>query len=242
MTLPEGTRRQALDRIHQVYARRARVREEAESRDPDRQVRTDEIRRADYRRMFADAGFLPLGNRDVLDVGCQWGTWLAQCRQQWGQQEGLLCGIELMEHWAQKGRELYDFIDLRCGSGDRLPWEDETFDLVHQGMVLSSVLHTDLREGIAAEMRRVTRPGGCVVWYDFFFNPTNPETVGITASMVRGYFPGWEILWRQRVTLAPPLARLLRRVWGASVNLLGRLRVLNFHYLMLLRKPLRSAA
>jgi ubiquinone/menaquinone biosynthesis C-methylase UbiE len=180
---------------------------------------------------------MPLGRCDVLDVGCQWGAWLAWCRQAWGHDGGRLCGIDLMREWIDKGKARYDFLDLRHGSGDRLPWDDETFDLVHQGMVFSSVLDADLREGIAAEMRRMVRPGGHVLWYDFFFNPINRDTVGMTYRRVKRYFPGWTTMARDRVTLAPPLSRVLGRIGPNAIDLLTSLRFLNFHYLILLRKP-----
>jgi ubiquinone/menaquinone biosynthesis C-methylase UbiE len=142
-----------------------------------------------------------------------------------------------MEEWVARGRESYDFIDLRCGSADCLPWEDDSFDIVHQAMLFSSVLDADLREVIAAEMRRVVRPDGYVLWYDFFFNPVNPDTIGMTLRRVRTLFPEWPMVDRARVTLAPPLSRVLQRVWCGGVKLLSRVRMLNFHYLILLQKP-----
>ncbi len=236
---PAGTdaHQQSLDRIRQVYQGRIQRRDEADARDPRRGERTDRIKAGDYRRLLSRNGLIPLNSRDILDVGCQWGTWLARCRQEWGHRDGRLCGIELMDQWVARGRDTYGFVDLRCGSADQLPWPDDSFDLVHQAMLFSSVPDGDLRGAIAAEMRRVLRPGGHVLWYDFFFNPVNPDTVGMTLSRVRALFPGWRVADRARVTLAPPLARILRRVWEPAVDVLSKARILNFHYLVLLDKP-----
>lgn len=235
----EVARQAALDEIRRIYADRLRRRDELDTRDPNRLAHTDRIKWSAYGRMLERNRQVPLGKRDVLDVGCQWGTWLALCREQWGQEGGQLCGIELMEPWAERGRRLYPFIDLHSGSGDQLPWPDASFDLVHQGMVFSSVRNAELRDAIAAEIRRVVRPGGYVLWYDFFFNPTNRNTVGMTLPRVRSYFPEWRIVDRARVTLAPPVSRMLERISGGAVEVLTAMKVLNFHHLILLQK-LRS--
>ena len=237
MTTGNSRRERSLERIREVYRQRMRRRDQADARNPDRNARTDRIKAEGYRRLLDRNGLLPLNSRDILDVGCQWGTWLAQCRQEWGQQGGRLCGIELMEEWVARGRELCDFLDLRCGSADRLPWVDDSFDIVHQAMLLSSVLDPKLRQAIAAEMQRMVRPGGYVLWYDFFWNPINPDTVGMTLGRVRALFPDWLLIARARVTLAPPLSRIIERIWGRGVDLLSRISILNAYYLILLRKP-----
>lgn len=236
-TTDERERERALDEIRTVYAERLRRREEIDARDAGRERRTQLLRRESYGRALERTGLRPMRDCDVLDVGCQWGTWLSWCREHWGHKGGRLSGIELMEAWVEKGRRLYPQFEIQNGSGDRIPYADASFDVVHQGMVHSSVRSAELRSGISAEMRRVLRPGGHVVWYDFFWNPGNRDTIGMTLEHVRAYFPGWEIRFRERVTLLPPLARRLERVWPAAVNMLSALKFLNFHYIIILRKP-----
>jgi SAM-dependent methyltransferase len=235
MAQGNADRREALERIRAVYTRRMHRKKEFHGQAPQEQRPSDRRRWAAYGKLLAQARLLPLAQRDILDVGCQSGTWLALCRLDWGQQGGQLCGLDLMEDWVKTGRRLYEYLDLQCGSGDRLPWPDGSFDLVHQGMVFSSVLEAHLRDGIAAEMRRVVRPGGYVLWYDFFFNPKNPDTVGMTMRRVRRHFPGWKVVARRRITLVPPLARVLQRVSGRAVDALTALRIFNTHHLILLR-------
>lgn len=236
MTPNESDRQEALDRIREVYHGRMANHREFHGETPARQRPCDLRRWAAYRSVLQRANLLPLGRRDILDVGCQTGTWLALCRSECGHQGGRLCGVDLMEEWVETGKRFHEDLDLRCGSGDELPWDDESFDLVHQGMVFSSVLDAALREGIAAEMRRVLRPGGFLLWYDFFFNPKNPDTIGMTLRRVRDCFPGWRIIHRRRVTLAPPLARVIERVSHRAVDGLTALGILNFHHLIVLQK------
>jgi len=108
---------------------------------------------------------------------------------------------------------------------------------VHQGTVFSSVLDLRVREVIASEMLRVTKPGGYIIWYDLKVNnPRNNNVRAVRASEIKRLFPGCKIALKS-VTLAPPLSRLIvPRTWiGAAV--LEEMRLLNTHYLGLIQKP-----
>jgi hypothetical protein len=86
-----------------------------------------------------------------------------------------------------------------------------------------------MRHRVAAEMMRVLRPEGRIVWYDFLYdNPSNPNVQGIPVRELRKLFPahGWKV-WR--VTLAPPLARRLVPISWPLAALLEATRLLNSH-------------
>ncbi len=129
-------------------------------------------------------------------------------------------------------------MDVRAGSAAALPWRDGSFDLVLQQTVFTSILDGQMRRTVAAEMTRVLRPGGAVLWYDFVYdNPDNPDVRGAPAREVRGLFPGFaaDLV---RITLAPPIAR---RIPAAALPLLypllAALPFLRTHRLGLLVKP-----
>ena len=234
----ESTRERALQKIETVYAKRSQRRATRTVRAAAVQDELAQHRWLAYGQALAATGLCPLAQRSILDVGCQWGTFLGRCREDWGQNDpGRLCGIDLMDEWVQEGLQRFDFLDLRHGSADRLPWEDASFDLVHQGMVFSSVLDSGLRAGIASEIARVLRANGTLLWYDFFFNPKNPDTIGMTLQRVRQLYPNWVIRYRRRITLAAPLARRLQRISARSVVWLTAFKILNFHHLIVLEKP-----
>jgi len=95
-----------------------------------------------------------------------------------------------------------------------------------------------MKQAVVAEMTRVLKSGGIVIWYDFFYNnPSNPNVRGVGASEIRSLFPGFSITLR-RITLAPPVARRLVPISWVTALLLEKLRVLNTHHLGILRKPL----
>jgi len=238
MDVSNSARRdESLTEIQEEYARRT---ERWNQRDEGRR-RLDqtllERTLADYGKMLARAGLLPLGERSVLDFGSGRNEFLVACRERWGQTGSMLGGVELMPDRVERGLADYPYLTLTCGSADKLDYPDASFDLVHQGMLLSSVLDEALRRAIRDEMDRVLRPGGYVLWYDFVWNPTNPHARGIPWREVRDYFAGWQVVDRRRVTVAPPLARIAARLWEPLVGLLESCRVLNLWQLALLRKP-----
>lgn len=182
------------------------------------------------------AGVLPLGERAVLEVGCGEGAWLG-IFEAFGARPEALAGIELDPERAASCRRHYPRAAVEIGDAARLPWNDACFDLVFQSTVFTSILDPETRRRVAAEMLRVLRPGGLLVWYDFLYdNPRNAHVQGIGAGELRRLFPGCR--WRRRrVTLAPPLARrLVPRSWTAAA-LLEALRVFNTHYLATAWRP-----
>jgi SAM-dependent methyltransferase len=176
----------------------------------------------------------PLENRSVADIGCGSGRWLLEFAQ-WEASD--LHGIELDATRLQRAKERLPSADLQTGDARHLPWPDNSFDLVSHFTVFSSILSETVRKQIAAEMLRVTKPGGVVLWFDFRVNnPHNPNVRGVTAREIRELFPACDIRLR-RVTLAPPLARAVVPVSWIAALILEKLPFLLTHYLGIIRKP-----
>ena len=119
--------------------------------------------------------------------------------------------------------------------GQDLPFQDEQFDLALQFTAFSSVLDEGVRRHMAAEMLRVLKPGGAVLWYDFWLNPTNRQTRGIRPAEIRSLFPGCSFTMR-KITLAPPIARRVVPISWGMAQLLEALKLFNSLYLVLMRK------
>ena len=104
-----------------------------------------------------------------------------------------------------------------------------------QFTVFSSILSETMRQEIALEMLRVLRPDGFIVWYDYHMNnPVNPDVHGIKKKEITRLFPGCTI-YLVRVTLAPPVARVLATVSTLSCHLLSKFPFLCTHYLAAIR-------
>jgi SAM-dependent methyltransferase len=173
-------------------------------------------------------GVTPLRDRRLLDIGCGNGQWLAAF-EGFGMRRGDLAGIDLDDARIQECRERLPGVDARAGNAAQLPWPDGSFDLVSQLTVFTSILDARLRRDIAAEMLRVLRPGGSVIWYDFVFdNPRNPQVRGVRRREIAALFPGCRLDLR-RSTLAPPIVRRLVPISWSAASLLERLQILNTH-------------
>ncbi|MBX7116689.1 MAG: class I SAM-dependent methyltransferase [Myxococcaceae bacterium] len=180
------------------------------------------------------SGMLPLAGRRILEVGCGTGAWLQTFRH-FGADPAALAGIDVDEGRIAKARALLPQADIRAGDAAQLPWPDGHFDVIAQYTVFTSVLDGPTRFAIAAQMRRVLKPGGVIIWYDFTYdNPRNKAVRGITVREVSRLFPNCALDVR-RVTLAPFLARLLVPLSWTLASLLEEVRVLNTHVAVSIR-------
>lgn len=182
----------------------------------------------------------PLDGMRVADVGCGSGGWLLEFLK-WGADPGDLAGIDLMPERLDCARRKLPMADLHAGNAAALPWESNSFDLVSQFVVFTSILDAGLKRAVANEMLRVLKPGGAILWLDFRVdNPRNAHVKGIQKKEVRELFPDCEVTL-EPVLLAPPLTRLLAsRAWVVA-EVLHALPLLRTHYAGLIQKPARPS-
>jgi SAM-dependent methyltransferase len=176
-----------------------------------------------------------LQNQKILEVGCGTGGILRRLIR-WGACPENIAGVDLVSDNIEQARRLCpSAVSLSCGNAASIPFPDATFDMVVQVTVFSSVLDPRLKQRIAQEMLRVLRADGAILWLDFFFNnPRNPEVRGVGRKEIRSLFPDCIVTLR-RVTLAPPLVRLLAPRSWLLCDLLSGLAFLDTHYLGLFR-------
>ena len=178
-------------------------------------------------------GFYPLEGRRILEVGCGNGGVLLEYLA-YGAAPSQLHGTDLLFDRVTEAKDRLSHLPLTCADGQNLPYADDSFDLVLQYTVFTSILNEVVKANLAGEMLRVIRkPTGKILWYDYWINPTNPQTRGIRPTEIRQLFPGCALELR-RITLAPPLARRLVPFSWILASLLERLRLLNCHYLVVI--------
>ena len=177
-----------------------------------------------------------LESRKILDVGCGTGGWLRDFIK-WGARPENVTGIDLLADRVSKARRLCSpAVRIECASAAELPFSDGTFDLVLQSTVFTSILDQNLKRRVAAEMMRVVKPGGFLLWYDYHVNnPWNTDVKGVKRREIKRLFPGCRVDL-QRTTLLPPLARFLAPHFYLGCYLLEKLSLLNTHYLGVIRK------
>lgn len=179
---------------------------------------------------------LPGRNSRILEVGCGAGGVLLELLQL-GFSPNQLVGVDLLEWRVTQAQQKLSSVAVSCADAQRLPFKDETFDAVFQYTVFSSVLDEDIKRNMAREMIRTMKPGGLLVWYDYWTNPLNPNTKGVRLSEVRRLFPSFELKMR-RATLLPPLVRAIAPISWTLCELLDRVTWLRTHYLVTGRKVL----
>jgi hypothetical protein len=104
-----------------------------------------------------------------------------------------------------------------------------------QFTAFSSILEMSVKESMASEMLRVLKDDGVIVWYDFWWNPTNQQTAGIQLKEIRHLFPGCQFSWK-KITLAPPITRRIVPLSWSFALFLESLKVFNTHNLVLIQK------
>jgi SAM-dependent methyltransferase len=101
----------------------------------------------------------------ILDVGCGSARWL-RWYLELGAEADRLQGVDVSDLRFAEARRLNPGIRLTVIDGERLPFEDATFDLVTQWVCFMCIPNEAWRHRMAAEILRVLRTDGHVYWWD----------------------------------------------------------------------------
>ncbi|KAI8799881.1 S-adenosyl-L-methionine-dependent methyltransferase [Cladochytrium replicatum] len=96
----------------------------------------------------------------VLDIGCGTGIWLAEMHRDFP--NGTYFGVDLITtQWAETFKDLSEnkIALMQANVLERLPFEDDSFDYVHQRMLVSGIPVAKWPH-VISEIARVLKPGG----------------------------------------------------------------------------------
>jgi SAM-dependent methyltransferase len=165
----------------------------------------------------------------VLEVGSGSGGNLRRMID-YGVPAGNLFGFDLLADRLDIARQQCPEIAVVQADGTAIPFATASFDLILHFGVFSSLSQTETRQAFAGEMRRVLRPDGLILWYEFRVNnPRNPDVKAVPPAELRALFPDCDCAFA-RTVLAPPLTRLLYPRLPGLCDLLGRVPFLLTHY------------
>lgn len=172
----------------------------------------------------------------LLEIGCGRGNDLLNFLK-FGFSPSMLYGNELLEDRYLQARSLLnDDVKLfNCDACD-LNFEMNSFDFIYQSMVFSSILDANHRKALAKHIHNMLKPGGTLIWYDFFYdNPKNKNVKGMTKKIIKELFPYCSFSF-QTLTLAPPIARFFSNLDILLLKILHALPFLRTHYFVTITK------
>jgi ubiquinone/menaquinone biosynthesis C-methylase UbiE len=224
-------------RIRDAYARRTSAKKEYSWFDAGHLFMIQQLER----RMLAALtryGMASLRSKRILEVGCGNGYWLREFIK-WGATPENLVGIDLLpERIDQASRLSPPGVAFMLGNATELNIPDASCEIVLQATMFTSILDHAVKKKIATEMLRVLNPDGVLLWYDFRINnPLNPDVRGIEKAEIKKLFPQCSTTL-ERITLAPPLLRLLAPYTWLGSYFLSAIPWACTHYLGTIRKAL----
>ena len=100
----------------------------------------------------------------VLDMGCGNGSLIKSIKQL---ADINACGIDISPEMINECKQRYSDITFSLSSGEKLDFDDNTFDMIVTSCVLH---HLDQPRNFFAEAHRILKPNGKLVVADIYFN------------------------------------------------------------------------
>jgi len=178
----------------------------------------------------------PLENKRLLEVGCDNGTNIQKFIK-FGFQPSNIFANDLLDERLRSAEKLLPAqVNFYGGSAMNLNFNENYFDIVFQSMVFSSILDLNYKSHLAEKMWHWVKPGGGILWYDFIFdNPQNPDVKSVKLEELKKLFKGAKIVYK-KITLAPPISRIVTRIHPNLYYLFNSLYFLRTHLLVWIKK------
>lgn len=172
----------------------------------------------------------------VLEIGCGGGGNLLELLRMGFSPENLI-GNELLNDRASLARKNLPILcEILEGDATTLSLSPNTFDIVYQSTVFSSLLDDAFQKHLADLMWKSIKPGGGILWYDFIYNnPNNPDVKGVPIKRINELFPKG-IIDIRRVTLAPPISRRVCKIHPSLYSIFNVIPALRTHVLCWITK------
>ena len=172
----------------------------------------------------------------LLEIGCGHGYDLLNFLRIGFSATNLYGNELLLERYLEAQKILPSTVKLfNCDACD-LIFEKDSFDFIYQSMVFSSILNKNHRRNLADHIYYMLKPGGTLIWYDFFYdNPNNKNVKGMNKKIIKELFPRCSLNIK-RITLAPPISRFISNSSVYLHRFLHCFMFLRTHYFVTLKK------
>lgn len=187
-------------------------------------------------KLFKENNLLPVEDKKILEIGCGTGTNLLNFIKLGFNPSNIYANDLLEERLENAKRILPSEVKFFQGNALDLNFSENSFDIVFQSMVFSSILDKEFKKKLATKMWSWIKPGGGLLWYDFTFNnPVNPDVKGIKVKELKEIFKQCSF-YKKRLTLAPPIARAVTKIHPNLYHIFNSLYFLRTHVLIWIRK------
>jgi len=148
----------------------------------------------------------------VLDVGCgSAATWYQLFRL--GINPSNTVGIDIQSDRLSYIGNLYPHATAVLGDACRLPFADQSFDLVYESTLFATLTSSSVRSDVASEMIRVCKANGYLLLVDWraqkFWSPHHGSLSKRQLGRLFGVGQACRLICVTRGSLLPPLGRLL---------------------------------
>jgi ubiquinone/menaquinone biosynthesis C-methylase UbiE len=187
-------------------------------------------------RLLRKNKMLPLSNKRILEVGCGTGQNLIEFIRMGANPKNII-GNDLLENRINSARQLLpQDLTLISGDASTLDYPNDSFDIILQSTVFTSILDDQLKIKIAERMWNLLKPGGVILWYDFIHaNPYNKDVKAVSIKEIYSLFPNGGIKIK-RLTLFPFIAEYVAKRFDFPYYILNIFPFMKMHILCTIRK------
>ncbi|MBL7920438.1 MAG: class I SAM-dependent methyltransferase [Bacteroidia bacterium] len=152
-------------------------------------------------------------NTTILEIGAGQGGNIPLLREMDFNDDNIFVN-ELLPERVMHIKNNYPTIKVYEGNALEIDF-DRKFDCIFQSTVFTSVLNDDQRIALANKMWKLLKPGGIILWYDFIYNnPNNSDVKKVSVAEVKQLFSNATQISIEKVTLAPPIGRLVGKMYN----------------------------
>jgi ubiquinone/menaquinone biosynthesis C-methylase UbiE len=225
-----------LDEIVKRYDRRKLINKPQYDSTSVWQILTFQERERAFIKMIKFAKIKSLSDLKLIEIGCGNGNNILGFLRLGFKPENLAINELIHERFVEAKSKLPGSITMIEGNALDMNLRENSFDIVFQSMVFSSILDIQFQNKLALKMWELVKPGGGILWYDFIYNnPKNKDVTGIPLNRVTDLFPEGEIK-KWKITLAPPLSRVVTEISPLFYNLFNLFPFLRTHILCWITK------
>lgn len=181
-------------------------------------------------------GISPLKEKRLLEIGCGRGDDALRFIRLGFLPENIVVNELLKERIEEAGNRLPGKVTTIYGDASEIDSSLGNFHVIFQSMIFTSILDDKFRKRLANAMWQRLHIGGGIMWYDFVYNnPKNMDVRGIGISEIQSLFPMGKIRY-WRITLAPPIGRLVTMVHPSLYSAINIFPLLRTHVLCWIKK------